>query len=95
MGWTWDPDKNAYNIRVHGIAFKDIIPILEDPLSMSEPDDSSYEFRIKTTGVMNYAVIVVIHTPRQDEHNPNPQLGRIISARKANSRERERYENDR
>ena len=95
MSWTWDPNKNAENIRKHKIAFADVLPILDDPLSLVEPDETSYEFRLKTIGVINQTIYLVIHTPERDNLSPHPSQGRIISARKANARERIYYANKR
>lgn len=95
MTWTWDPNKNAENLRKHKIAFEDVLPILDDPLSLVEPDETSYEFRLKTIGVINQTVIIVIHTPERDNLSPNQRQGRIISARKANITERNYYANKR
>ena len=38
MDFTWDPRKNAANAAKHGIAFRDAIPVFEQP-TLQRVDD--------------------------------------------------------
>ena len=94
MRWTWDPDKNATNIRKHGIAFETAARVFDDLFFVMIEDPYQYERRWQTYGYVESAVIVVIHTwPEYDWESGEP-VGRIISARKATRTERITYEED-
>jgi uncharacterized protein len=88
MSWTWDPQKNRRNKRVHGISFETAVLAFEDPLVLSRPDPSADEERWQTIGLVGPVAVVVIHTwPEREE-----DVGRIISARRATAHERKAYE---
>jgi hypothetical protein len=87
MGFEWDPEKAAANVRRRRVSFNEAATVLEDPLSMTFPDEahSEGEMRFVTVGVSQRGrVLVVAHTERNDTI-------RIISARRATRREREFY----
>jgi len=87
MSFDWDPAKNAENIRKHGVRFEDAQKIF-DGLTVSKIDDrGDYgEVREISLGLWDgIVVLMVVHTDRDG-------TTRLISARKANRRERERYE---
>ena len=88
--WTWDPDKNRENIRKHRIRFETAMLAFLDPNRVMEEDYFPAEQRWRTTGAVELDILLVIHTlpPTVDE----PE--RIISARKATRRERDRYEEE-
>lgn len=88
MEFEWDSRKSATNLRKHGIAFPQAVTVLEnDENAITIFDEASTgEDRYLTLG--NDAlgrVLVVTYTTRGDRV-------RIISARRANNREREEYE---
>ena len=90
MGLTfeWDEEKAAENLSKHGVSFSEASTIFEDQLSRTIPDPlhSDEEDRFVILGVSNQQrTLVVVHTYRDD-------TVRIISARKATSRERKDYE---
>ena len=88
--WTWDPDKNRENIQKHGIDFPTAQLVFLDPDFQMEEDFFPTEQRWRTTGIVEQRFLVVVHTmPFLNEP------GRIISARKAESHERRRYQEDR
>ncbi len=90
MRWTWDPNKNRVNIRVHGLSFETARLVFDDPLAASRPDP--YEQRWQTIGMIGEVVVLVVHTwPRRDSAIAE-DVGRIISARKATPHERRTYE---
>ena len=68
------------------------MPVIEDPLSHTELDDRYYEDRFVVMGdLLGTTVIVVYALPIDD--SPNAK-GRIMSARKAESKEKRNYENN-
>jgi hypothetical protein len=84
--YEWDPRKARSNRVKHGVAFADAVGALEDPRALTEPDDHDSEARFVTVGLDYLArVVVVAYTWRGASI-------RIISARKATSGERARYE---
>ena len=87
MDFEWDAQKAAENLRKHGIAFSEAIGIFHDPQRIEREDTRlPYgETRIEVIGLVGVRVLVVIYTPRADRI-------RIISARKANQRERRAYD---
>jgi len=84
----WDPRKAAANLRQHAVSFHEAGSVLADPLSTTypDPDHSTDETRQLTIGVSATGrILVVSHTERGD-------AVRLISARRATSRERRFYE---
>lgn len=90
MVFDWDNNKNQSNLIKNGISFEEAIAIFADPsIQTFEDTRCNYgETRFVSIGQITLAtqekkvIIVVIHT----------QSIRLISARKANERERKRYE---
>jgi len=87
MRFAWDEQKNAVNIRKHGLGFADAPQIFAGIL-LEEPDDRvDYgEERYKATGMLFDLVVVVIYT------QTDVDTTRIISLRKATRYERIQYE---
>jgi uncharacterized protein len=84
----WDEAKRAANLRKHGVDFAD----MEDfdwNTALYDPDESvEYgEDRFVALGLFRASVYVVVFTLRGS-------TTRIISARKADKRERRRYEKE-
>ena len=93
MRWyEWDSEKAASNLRKHGVAFEDAIAVFEDPHALITQDRiEAREQRWQTIGLANgLAVLMVCHTEDEDDGD---ELVRVISARRATPRERNRYEN--
>jgi uncharacterized DUF497 family protein len=90
MRFTWDERKNRANKAKHGVSFEVAQRVLDDPLHVSYPDGSEHgEERWETTGLADPVVLlVVIHTYESN----GEEFVRIISARRASRRERQRYE---
>ncbi|MCH7930405.1 MAG: BrnT family toxin [Proteobacteria bacterium] len=92
MRWTWDPNKNRANERLHRLGFATARLVFDDPLAASRPDPDPHEQRWQTIGMIGEVVVLVVHTwPRRDSAT-GENVGRIISARKATSHERRAYE---
>ncbi len=86
MRFTWDERKAASNLAKHGVDFRDAIRIF-DGKTVEWPDERfAYdEERWLAVRLSENKEIFVAYI-EQEEH-----LRRIISARKASHRERERY----
>ena len=91
----WDPAKAEINLRKHGIAFEDAVQIFKDPLVITRQDRiENGEERWQSIGMMNnYCVVLVAHTVTLllSEGRYVEQI-RIISARRADPKERGFYE---
>ena len=88
MNFEWDETKNQRNLEKHGIPFEYAIRVFLDPTRLDTVDQrKNYGEERKTTlGKIEGRLFVVVYTDRN-------QNRRIISARKANSREMKTYEN--
>lgn len=87
MGFEWNADKDAENQAKHGISFEEVTHIFDGPILTKIDDREDYgEVREITMGLLSPdAVLVVVHTDRGDKT-------RLISARKANRRERQVFD---
>jgi len=94
MRFTWDEDKNRRNLAKHKISFETARLVFEDPFHVSRLDrDVEGEERWQTMGLIGSVVVVLVaHTYREEG---DEAVIRIISARKATSRERRYYEQNR
>ncbi|MEI8704094.1 BrnT family toxin [Pseudoalteromonas sp. B62] len=89
MDFEWDEVKNATNLAKHKIDFADAIHIFLDEKRI-EREDTRHDYnesRFQTIGTTEYGILFVIYTERDSGGTI-----RLISARKANSRERKSYE---
>jgi uncharacterized DUF497 family protein len=85
MEFEWDEAKRQANIARHGIDFYDAKAVLEDDPVMLLDDRKDYgERRCIAAGKVMGHMLIVVFTIRNGAF-------RIISARKANSRERRKY----
>lgn len=88
LTFEWDEEKAASNVRKHKASFEEAKTVFDDPflLTFPDPEHSVSEQRYLSMGTSVRArVLVVVHTEREDNI-------RIISCRKATSRERRAYE---
>ncbi|MBX9597128.1 MAG: BrnT family toxin [Burkholderiales bacterium] len=88
MQFEWDENKNKANITKHGIGFEIAKDVFDDKNKIIAPNrivDKEERFQVigEIEGVI---VIMVVFTPRDGKV-------RIISARRANKKERTNYEN--
>lgn len=90
MRFDWDQNKSRANLRKHGISFETASLVFDDPNQLSVQDRfEGGEERWQTMGLVNgIAVLMVAHTLDDDGRE---EVVRIISARKATLRERQRY----
>jgi uncharacterized DUF497 family protein len=85
VDFEWDPRKAANNLAKHGVDFAAATRIFEDPYLWSVQDSRIViEARYQAVGVVDDIILFVVHTLRGD-------VCRIISARRANRRERATY----
>ena len=98
MRFTWDETKNRSNQKKHdGIAFEEAAHVFRDPFRLTRQDRvEDGEERWQTLGVVHgVTVLLVAHTITEDDDDGEPvEVIRIISARRATSRERKRYEQE-
>lgn len=91
------PAKAAANLRKHGIDFDLALRIFADPFALSEQSSIvDGEARWRTLGaVEGHLVLLVAHTVRDDtEDAASVEVIRIISARRADRKDRLRYEQE-
>lgn len=89
LQFEWDDKKNQNNIKKHGISFEEAASVFEDDESLIIADDehSNDEERFILIGFSFKAnLLVVCHCYREKD-----SIIRIISARKADSKERQKY----
>ncbi len=89
MRFQWDTDKNATNIAKHGIDFMQAAPVFEDTnaIIMQDTRHGYDEERYQIIGVTNpLGIVFVVFTERDGD------IIRIISARKADKREKRFYQ---
>jgi uncharacterized DUF497 family protein len=84
--FEWDDEKEAVNLRNHGVSFHDAVVALRDPFAFEVIDNREIyrEERINLIGMCGDRLLHVTYTERGDRL-------RIISARRAEKYEREDY----
>ncbi len=89
LQFEWDENKNRINILKHGISFEEArSEFLDDQAIMFDDPEHSYnEERFILLGLSSYGnVCIVCHCYRHSD-----TVIRIISARKASTKEENRY----
>ena len=91
MRFEWDLAKAQANLRAHGVAFAEAVTALEDNFALTREDpEAGNEQRSVTLGLSDIGnLLVVVYTYRA------PDTLRLISAWKANRRQRVTYEKGR
>jgi uncharacterized protein len=85
MEFEWDESKRQSNLRKHGVDFLDVAAIFaNDTFELMDDREDYGEERWIAIGHVDGAVYRVVYTMRVDTI-------RIISAQKANRRDRERF----
>lgn len=90
--FEWDQAKATSNVRKHRLSFETAIRVFADPFALVEQDRiEDGEHRWQTVGLIEgHLVVLVAHAVRDDEDGT--EVIRIISARRADPKERKRYE---
>ena len=89
--FEWDAQKASSNKKKHGVSFEEALTVLNDRLALHIEDGAHSKGEQRFVAVGKSAgqrVLLVVLTERGD-------VVRIISARKASSRERYQYEENR
>ncbi|MBI5504620.1 MAG: BrnT family toxin [Deltaproteobacteria bacterium] len=91
MRFEWDPRKAAANLLAHEVSFAEAVTVFDDDFGLTrEDEDVSTERRFVTLALSDRAsLLVVVYTYRERD------VIRIISAWKANRRQRLLYEENR
>ncbi len=88
MRFEWDDAKDRINQKKHGLSFSEAKQLFEgsqDYLEIFDASHSDVEDRFIAIGEIDRGIAVVVYTEREED------LIRIIGARFATRRERERY----
>jgi uncharacterized DUF497 family protein len=90
--FEWDKTKNKLNIQNHQIDFEEAMDVFNDPLHISRLDYrfDYFEERWITLGTTDKQKILVVANLMFDDNGE--EIIRIISARKANPKEKLFYE---
>ena len=90
--FEWDKAKAESNLRKHRVSFEMAIRAFSDPFAVVEQDRiENGEHRWQTLGIVDgYLLLLVAHTVFDDEDGT--EIIRIISARRAEPKERKYYE---
>jgi uncharacterized protein len=93
--FEWDPAKSRANGRKHGISFEVARRVFDDPDALADHDRvEGGERRWQTLGMVGGVLLVLVaHTVRLEDEED--EVIRIISARRADRKERQRYEEER
>jgi uncharacterized DUF497 family protein len=89
--FEWYPPKAEANLRTHGVSFAEAVTVLEDDFALTREDpDAAEEARFVTLGLSSWGnLLVVVYTYRRRD------IIRLISAWKANKRQKALYEEGR
>ena len=92
MRFEWSDDKSKLNLQNHQVSFEEAKEVFLDPLHISKLDHrfDYFEERWITLGATANEKILVVANMFFDENGE--EIIRIISARKANQKERIFYE---
>ena len=92
MKFEWNEEKSIHNLQKHGVSFEEAREVFEDPFHISKLDHrfDYFEERWITLGSTSKDKILVVANIFFDENGE--EIIRIISARKANQKERKFYE---
>jgi len=86
MSITFDPKKEAANVRKHGVSLTEGDGVLNDPMALTIEDTSAVGERFVTIGANAFGHLrIVVYTHRGDDE-------RIISVRKPEPKEVRAYE---
>ncbi|WP_375614167.1 MULTISPECIES: BrnT family toxin [unclassified Bartonella] len=92
--FEWDEAKAKSNLRKHPVSFEIAARVFTDPFAMVKQDRiENGEYRWQTLGLVDgFLLLLVAHTVYDDKDGI--EVIRIISARRANLKERKHYEEE-
>lgn len=86
MEISYDAEKRAFTLEQRGLDFEDAVQVFAGNTIDVEDDRQDYgETRWLTFGLLDSRLVALVWTPRDEARH-------IISMRKANDRERKKYE---
>ena len=86
MQITYDAQKRALTLHHRGLDFEDAVQVFAGPTFELLDDRRDYgERRYQTIGLLGARLVMIVWTPRGEARH-------IISMRKCNEREREKFE---
>ncbi len=90
--FEWNAKKARRNLAQHRVSFELAVRVFADPFQLSDQDRfENGEYRWQTIGMVDgNLLILVAHTI--GEGMDGGEIIRLISARRANAKERKRYE---
>lgn len=86
MRFVWDPRKASANIRKHGVSFEEAASVFADPLALAIEDAIDPGRSLLIGASDRQRILLSVYTEIDDD------TIRIVSARRATSHERRRYE---
>lgn len=86
MQFTWDPKKAESNLKKHGVSFNEAVTVFADPLALVIEDPLYRERAILIGQSERQRLLFTVFVELAEDSV------RIISARRATSHERRRYE---
>ena len=92
MEFEWDENKRLKTLRERKIDFVDMIDLWDDP-KRQEVKDLRHNYdepRFQTIGRLKFNIYFVVYTVR--DYEDGEEVIRIISARRANKKERDLYD---
>ena len=92
MTFEWDENKNQINQQKHGVSFEEAKTVFYDEQALLEYDEnhSENEDRFRILGFSDEGnILIVVHCIREES------IIRIISSRKATTKEKAGYERSR
>lgn len=94
ISFEWDETKAQANLKKHHVSFEIATRVFLDPLALTHQDRiENSEHRWQTLGMVEGCLLLLVaHTVRHEEGD---EIIRIISARKADKKERKHYEENR
>lgn len=94
MQFYWDTTKAKLNLSKHRVSFETAARVFADPFALVAQDRFEHgEQRWQTIGMIEgYLVLLVAHTVI--DADGGVEVIRIISARKADPKERKRYDQE-
>jgi uncharacterized DUF497 family protein len=92
--FEWDPVKAENNLKKHRVSFETAIRAFADPFAVVRQDRiENEEHRWQTLGLVDdHLLLLVAHTVHNDKDDEGIEVIRIISARRADPKDRKRYE---
>jgi uncharacterized protein len=86
VNFSWDTRKATSNLKKHGVSFEEATTVFGDTLALFIVDDAQPERTLLLGMSERQRVLLVVHAEIDDS------TIRVISARRATSHERRRYE---